>query len=87
MLREVKLLREQANRFRDAASGWKTGDMMPKRPWFLQKTAETEPEQFDIQVMNDAFTPYKAMRSNCRRALGKRCEKEIRGLGTSGNRD
>jgi hypothetical protein len=62
MLREVKLLREQAKRFREAAAGWKAGDLMPKRAWSVQKAAEVEPEEFRIQVVNDASTQHKALR-------------------------
>ena len=62
MLKEVKLLREQAMRFRDAAERWKAGDLMPKRAWSLMKVAEVEPEKFTIQVVNDASTQYKAFR-------------------------
>jgi hypothetical protein len=62
MLSEVKLLREQAKRFRDAAASWKVGDLMPKRAWCLMKAAEVEPEEFTITVVNDAFTQYKALR-------------------------
>jgi hypothetical protein len=68
-LREAKLLREQARRFRDAAAGWtadaaaawKAGDRLPKSGWFLVR-AEDKPEEFRIVVVNDATTQYRALR-------------------------
>jgi hypothetical protein len=81
MLKEVKLLREQAMRFRDAAERWKAGDLMPKRAWSLMKLAKVEPEEFMIQVVNDASTQYKAFRPIAEALSETDVRRELEGWG------